>query len=84
MLTEGGQIQDVPTFEDDQGINVDDEEAKEVEQGELCKPGASAARSKMPPPDLMNSDGPKRSASARSSQEAKSKPKKAKLTTAAG
>jgi len=38
VLVDADQILDKPTFEDDQGINGDDEEAKEVENGEFCKP----------------------------------------------
>ncbi|ORY34339.1 Tat binding protein 1-interacting protein-domain-containing protein [Naematelia encephala] len=37
MLQDGGQITDVNSFQDDQGIIVDDHEAKEVEEGEFCK-----------------------------------------------
>ncbi|WWC85760.1 uncharacterized protein L201_000626 [Kwoniella dendrophila CBS 6074] len=37
MLTEGGQIDNVASFEEDQGINPDDDDAKEVEQGEFVK-----------------------------------------------
>ncbi|WVQ80354.1 hypothetical protein IAT38_002459 [Cryptococcus sp. DSM 104549] len=38
MLSEGGQVQSVSAFEEDQGITPDDEEALAVEQGEFCKP----------------------------------------------
>lgn len=37
MMSEGGQVLDTASFEDDQGINSDDEEAKEIEQGEFCQ-----------------------------------------------
>ncbi|WWD05887.1 hypothetical protein V865_003971 [Kwoniella europaea PYCC6329] len=37
MLTDGGQIDNVQSFEEDQGITPDDDDAKEVEQGEFVK-----------------------------------------------
>ncbi|OCF36103.1 hypothetical protein I316_01975 [Kwoniella heveanensis BCC8398] len=40
MLSEGGQVSDKATFEEDQGITLDDDDALEVEQGEFCKPTA--------------------------------------------
>ena len=38
MLQDGGQVIDTPSFEDDQGISPDDEDAKYVECGEFCQP----------------------------------------------
>ncbi|WVQ93843.1 hypothetical protein IAU59_000921 [Kwoniella sp. CBS 9459] len=38
MLSDGGQVSDKTTFEEDQGITPDDEDAVDVEQGEFCKP----------------------------------------------
>ncbi|OCF71233.1 hypothetical protein I204_08186 [Kwoniella mangroviensis CBS 8886] len=37
MLTDGGQIDNVQSFEEDQGITPDDDDAKKVEQGEFVK-----------------------------------------------
>jgi 26S proteasome regulatory subunit, ATPase 3, interacting protein len=39
LLVENGQIAQTKDFEEDQGINPDDEEAKDIENGEFCKPG---------------------------------------------
>ncbi|RXK39104.1 hypothetical protein M231_03609 [Tremella mesenterica] len=37
-LCDGGAIDSVPAFEEDQGISPDDEESKAVEEGDFCKP----------------------------------------------
>jgi len=37
MLQEGGQVVDTKSFEGDMGMLLDDEEAKEVEEGEFVK-----------------------------------------------
>jgi 26S proteasome regulatory subunit (ATPase 3-interacting protein) len=74
MLVDSGVVIKVTEFEDDQGINVDDEEAIEVEQGEFCKPPAPArmiAKRKMGAVVVTA----KKSESSQSSQE-KEKPKK--------
>jgi hypothetical protein len=38
MVSDGGQVSDVNEFQEDQGINVDDEEALAVEKGEFAQP----------------------------------------------
>jgi hypothetical protein len=38
MVSDGGQIADVTEFQDDQGINLDDDEATAVEKGEFAQP----------------------------------------------
>ncbi|WVR03456.1 hypothetical protein IAU60_000447 [Kwoniella sp. DSM 27419] len=38
MLVDGGQIDSISAFEEDQGVCLDDDEAKEVEKGEFCNP----------------------------------------------
>lgn len=78
MLIDAGQILDTPSFEDDQGINADDEEAKEIENGEFCKPPQIIRK---PVAKAITSVvGAKRSSSSSSSQEAaKKKVKKGKV-----
>ncbi|KAK8845437.1 hypothetical protein IAR55_006150 [Kwoniella newhampshirensis] len=44
QLAESGQIQSTAVFEEDQGINLDDDEAKEVEEGEFCRPPSPTKR----------------------------------------
>lgn len=40
-------------FEEDQGINLDDEDAKEVEQGEFCRPPTIIKRGGMGKPGQL-------------------------------
>lgn len=40
QLEDANQILDKSTFADEQGISPEDDEAKEIENGEFCKPGA--------------------------------------------
>lgn len=47
-LAESGQIASVSELQDDQGINVDDEEAIAVEQGEFGKAAPPIRRSTKP------------------------------------
>ena len=65
-------MQDVPTLEDEQGISPDDDETKEVEAGEFCRPGVKTmARVKQvqkviaaerPDSGSMEESGPKKKA----------------------
>lgn len=47
MVSDGGQIASIPEFQDEQGINMDDEEAIDVEQGEFGKPQLTARKPPM-------------------------------------
>lgn len=38
MVSDAGQVSDVNEFHDEQGINLDDEEALSVEKGEFAQP----------------------------------------------
>jgi hypothetical protein len=42
MVSDSGQVSDVTEFQDDQGINIDDEEAVAVEKGEFSVQPAKA------------------------------------------
>ena len=77
MLIDADQVQDTPSFEDDQGIDGDNEEAKEIEKSEFCKPPQIVRK---PVAKVTSASvAAKRSASASNSQEAaKKKAKKAK------
>nr|XP_031863618.1 uncharacterized protein CI109_000870 [Kwoniella shandongensis]KAA5530690.1 hypothetical protein CI109_000870 [Kwoniella shandongensis] len=44
LMADGGQIQSTPVFEEDQGIDLDNDKAKEVEQGEFCRPPTAIKR----------------------------------------
>lgn len=83
MLTDGGQITDKNQFEDDQGINPDEDDAKEIENGEFCKPPlivrkpitkSNAASSTLKTAPTTGSKRPATPASA--SDEPESQPKK--------
>lgn len=75
MVTDGGQIASVTEFQDDQGINVDDEEAIDVENGEFGKPQPVARKPAMCKTAVATV---KRSISVASSQEEVMKKKKVK------
>jgi len=42
QLQDMGQVQSVPVFEEEQGITLEEDDAKEIEAGEFCRPGAGA------------------------------------------
>lgn len=75
MVMDAGQISSVTEFQDDQGINVDDEEAIEVENGEFGKPQPIARKPAMCKTVAATA---KRSISVASSQEEIMKKKKVK------
>jgi hypothetical protein len=85
MVSDSGQVADVTEFQDDQGINLDDEEAVGVEKGEFSNPPPALRKSFKPAPaksSLAQKAAPKRaisaSASVVSDQEEGGKKKKAK------
>ena len=76
MVKDSGQIASVPEFVEEQGINMDDEEAIEVEQGEFGKPQPIARKPAMSRKTVVATV--KRSISVASSQEEMIKKKKVK------
>lgn len=75
MVVDGGQIASVTEFQEEEGINPDDEEAMEVEHGEFGKPQPAARKPAMSKTVVMTA---KRSVSVASSQEEVIKKKKVK------
>jgi hypothetical protein len=76
MVSDGGQIADVAEFQDDQGINLDDDEATAVEKGEFAQPPPPIRKVAKPtkPVQAVN----KRAASIASETDDGGKKKKAK------
>jgi hypothetical protein len=80
MVSDAGQVSDVNEFHDEQGINLDDEEAISVEKGEFARPppagrGRPAAK---PVKQVQAVAAAKRTASAASNPDEGGNKKKAK------
>lgn len=75
MVTDGGQISSISEFQDEEGINLDDEEAIAIETGEFGKLQPSARKTAISKTVTMTA---RRSISATSSQDEIMKMKKAK------
>jgi hypothetical protein len=76
MVSDGGQIQNVTEFQEEQGINLDDDEAAAVEKGEFAQP-PPPIRKQFKPVNQIQVIG-KRAASATSEPDDGGKKKKAK------
>lgn len=81
MLQEGGQVVDQKSFEDDMDMLLDDEEAKEIEEGEFVRAPPVVRRPPVKTPHAKSfmPTSAKRLASATATEEpAENKSKKAK------
>lgn len=74
LLQDSGQVgADKTAFEEDQDIRDDDDEAKEVESGEFCKPAGGISARPRQVQKMASVPAPKRSASNASQDEGKKK-----------
>jgi hypothetical protein len=78
MVSDAGQVSDVNEFHDEQGINLDDEEAISVEKGEFANPPRKPSAKPVKQVQAVAVSVAKRTASAASNPDEGGKKKKAK------